>query len=208
MPGNQRCVLPCQAYHITQRGTNRQRVFFTGSDCSAYLRLVAQNLEDAGVRVLAWCLMTNHVHFVAVAGREDSLSVLFRRAHGRYAQLLNAQRLRSGHLWQNRFYSCALSPTHLGRALAYVERNPIRAAMAVRPEEYKWSSAAAHLGLAKDRYSLLDKDFWAEQGGAAGWADLLATPEEAMETRLLRRCTYAGRPFGEDEYVALFERQF
>ncbi len=57
-----------------------------------------QNLDAAGVRVLAWRLMDNHVHFVVVPEREDSLSVLFRRVHGRYAQVVNAQRLRSGHL--------------------------------------------------------------------------------------------------------------
>ena len=145
MPRNQRCVMPGQAYHITQRGTNRQRVFFTDSDRSTYLRLISQNLEDAGVRVLAWCLMRNHVHFVAVPERDDSLSVLLRRVHGRFAQMMNARLLRSGHLWQNRFYSCALSPTHLWRALADVERNAVRAGLAARPEEYKWSSAAAHL---------------------------------------------------------------
>ena len=127
MPRNQRCVMPGQAYHLTQRGTNRQRVFFKDSDRSTYLKLMAHNLEDAGVRVLAWCLMSNHVHFVAVPERDDSLSVLTRRVHGRFAQMMNARLLRSGHLWQNRFHSCALSPAHLWRALAYVERNPLRA---------------------------------------------------------------------------------
>ena len=125
---------------MTQRGTNRQRVFFTDSDRATYLRLMSQNLEDAGVRILAWCLMSNHVHFVAVAERDDSLSVLMRRVHGRYAQMVNARRLRSGHLWQNRFYSCALSPTHLRRALCYVERNPVRAGLAARPERCGFSS--------------------------------------------------------------------
>ncbi len=55
--------------------------------------------------------MSSRAHDVAVPECEDSLSVLFRRVHGRYAQVVNAQRLRSGHLWQNRFYSYALSPT-------------------------------------------------------------------------------------------------
>ncbi|NWF85105.1 MAG: transposase [Bryobacteraceae bacterium] len=208
MPRNQRCVLPGQAYHITQRGTNRQRVFFTSSDRSAYLRLLGQNLDDAEVRLLAWCLMPNHIHLVAVPERADSLAVLLRRVHGRYAQMVNARRLRSGHLWQNRFYSCALSPSHLWRALAYVERNPVRAGIAGRAEDYRWSSAAAHLGLAKDRYALLDMEFWREQGGAAGWSELLAQPEQALEMRLPRRCTYAGRPLGDQEYVAMFEERF
>jgi putative transposase len=87
MPGNQRCVLPGEAYHLTQRGTNRQRVFFKDADRSTYLRLLAHNLADAGVRVLAWYLMGNHVHLVAVAEHSDSFSVLLQRVHGRYAQI-------------------------------------------------------------------------------------------------------------------------
>jgi REP element-mobilizing transposase RayT len=54
MAKNQRCVLPGEAYHITQRGTHRQRVFFKDADRSAYLRLTAHHLADAGVRVPAW----------------------------------------------------------------------------------------------------------------------------------------------------------
>lgn len=199
--------MPGEAYHITQRGTNRERVFFSNGDRSTYLRLLAQNLSDAAVRVLAWCLMDNHVHLILVPEREDSLSVLLRRVHGRYAQMVNARQSRTGHLWQNRFFSCALSSTHLLRALVYVERNPVRAGLVTRPEEYHWSSAAAH-GLAKDRFRLLDNEFWLRQGGAGWWADLLGRPEDALDIRLLRRCTYAGRPFGEADYVKRFEERF
>ena len=56
--------------------------------------------------------------------------------------------------------------------------------------------------------ALLDKNFWTENGGAEGWANVLAAPEDVLDTRLLRRCTYAGQPFGEEYYVALFEEQF
>ena len=101
--------------------TNRQKVFCPDSDRTKHLKLMSQNLEDAGVRVLAWCLMKNHVHFVAVPDRGDSQSVLWRRVHRRFAQMLNARLLRSGRLWQNRSYSCALSPTHLWRALAFAD---------------------------------------------------------------------------------------
>lgn len=66
--------------------------------------LLRENLSDAAVRILGYCLMTNHVHLVAVPGREDSLSILMRRLHGRYAQYYNAHSGRSGHLWQNWFF--------------------------------------------------------------------------------------------------------
>jgi len=78
MPRNARCVMPGLAYHVTQRGTNRQRVFFTAADRSPYLRLLHAHLADAQLQVWAWCLMENHVHFVVVPEREDSLSLLFR----------------------------------------------------------------------------------------------------------------------------------
>ena len=78
MPKNQRYVPPCEAYYITQRGTDRRRVFFKDADRPAYLRLKAHNLADAGVRVLAWCLMGNHIHIVEIAEHNDSLSVLLR----------------------------------------------------------------------------------------------------------------------------------
>lgn len=186
MPRKQRCVLPGQAYHITQRGTNRQRVFFTIADRSAYLRLLGQNLGDAEVRMLALCLMSNHIHLVAVPERAESLAVLLRRVHGSYAQMVNARRLRSGHLWQNSFYSCALSPSHLWRAfgLCGAQRGTGR-----------------HRGEARGLPVV-------ERGGAAGWSELLAAPEEALEMRLLRRCTDTGRPFGEQEFLALFEERF
>ena len=56
-------------------------MFFTDADRRTYLRLLAQNLAEAGARVLAWCLMSNHVHLVAVAEHNDSFSVLLRRVH-------------------------------------------------------------------------------------------------------------------------------
>ena len=78
--------MPEVAYHVTQRGVDRGDVFFFHADRETYLHLVEDQREEAGVRVLGWCLMTNHVHWIVVPEREDSLAVLFRRVHGRYAQ--------------------------------------------------------------------------------------------------------------------------
>ena len=99
--------------------------------------------------------MTNHVHFVAVPEREDSLALLFGRANGRYAQALNSRKGRSGHLWQAPFHSCPLSDSHLEVALRYVEENPCRAGMAASPAGCRWSSAAAHLLGVADRSGVL-----------------------------------------------------
>jgi len=184
------------AYHVTQRGSNRQRVFSSAGDRRTYLGLVRESLADAGVRVLAYCLMTNHVHWVVVPERDDSLATLFRRVHGRYAQAWNARWQRSGHLWQNRFFSCPLAEDHLWTALRYVEQNPVRALLAAAPEEYPWSSARAHLTGEPEKPQVLDRQFWETSGGVEGWRQMHQASEDARITHLLRRCTYAGRPFG------------
>src|SRR5580658_846194 len=81
MPRSKRCVLPGTPCHITQRGVDRRETFSSDPDRQTYLGLLQQNLPDSGVRILGWCLMTNHVHLIAVPASEDSLSVLLRRVH-------------------------------------------------------------------------------------------------------------------------------
>ena len=143
MPRRARCVLPGVPYHVTQRGVDRQATFSLDEDRHTYLRLLRENLSEADVRVWGWCLMSNHVHLVLLPGREDSLSLLMRRVHGRYAQYYNTRWGRTGHLWQNRFFSCILGIEHLWAALAYVERNPVRAGMVHSAAEYSGQGRVA-----------------------------------------------------------------
>lgn len=209
MPRNPRCVPPGVTHHVTQRGVNRCDVFHSQQDREIYLRLVEANIRDAGVRVLAYCLMTNHVHWVVIPEREESLAVLFRRVHGPYAQYLNARRQRSGHLWQNRFYSCAVAREREDVVLKYAEWNPVRAGMTDTPAAYRWSSAAAHLtGPRSERIALIDWEYWAERGGAAWWREHIAGREETGDAVRVRRATYAGAPLGPTSFVEKMEQQF
>src|SRR5580658_4886661 len=167
MPRPKRCVLPGVPCHITQRGVDRRETFSSLTDRLTYLRLLRENRAAAGVTLLGWCLMTNHVHLIAVPAREDSLSIFFRRVHGRYAQYYNACAGRVGHLWQNRFFACLLEPDHFWTALAYVERNPVRAKMVDRARDYPWSSAAAHI-TGRDESGLVDMEWW-HSAGRVNW---------------------------------------
>ena len=205
MPRRNRCVLPGVAGHITQRGVNRRETFSSDEDRTTYLRLWRENLGDAGVSLLGWCLMTNHLHLVAVPAREDSLSVLLRRVHGRYAQYYNARWGRTGHLWQNRFFAGVLGPDHLWAALAYVERNPVRAGMVPRAADYRWSSAASHLAGA-DESGMLDMEGWGCESPLDG--DQLLDAEGLESDAALRRCTYSGRPFGSETFVREMAERF
>lgn len=182
---------------------DRRETFSSDEDRCTYLRLLGQNLVDAEVALLAFCLMTNHVHLVAVPTRADSLSVLLRRVHGRYSQYYNARNGRTGHLWQNRFFSCVLGPSHLWAALAYVEQNPVRSGLAQQAVGYGWSSAASHV-TGQDISGLLDMEWWRRKA-PPNWDQILRTAEPESK---LRECTYSGRPFGNDEFVTAMEKEF
>ena|SRR5579872_4202776 len=206
MPRRNRAVLPELACHITQRGVDRRDTFSSPPDRLTYLRLLRENLSDTRVRILGFCLMTNHLHLIAVPGREDSLAILLRRVHGRYAQYYNIRSGRTGHLWQNRFFACALDTEHLWAALAYAERNPVRAGLVASAGEYRWSSAAAHLD-GTDEFGVLDLDWWRQQRRQAEWAEALRV-DDAEGAAMLRRCTYAGQPYGSEDFVSSLSRRF
>lgn len=145
------------------------------------------------------------VHLILTPRREDSLAVLLRRLHGRYAQHCNARHARSGHLWQNRFFACAVGPGHLWTALAYVDNDPVRAGLVKEAGQYRWSSAAAHMG-GPDSSRSLDIAWWRREAQGMDWGALLAAAASDADTAL-RRCTYAGRPYGDTAFVdALSER--
>ena len=81
MPRLARIVVPGVPHHVTQRGNNRQDVFFVDDDRRAYLQLLAQQAERFELRVLGYCLMTNHVHLVVIPEHEASLAKAVGRTH-------------------------------------------------------------------------------------------------------------------------------
>jgi putative transposase len=93
---------------VTQRGNARRDIFYSTLDRTVYLRLLKQYSEHYSLRILGYCLMTNHVHLVVVPSVEHALAKTLREVHGRYARYRNAIDRGSGHVWQNRYYSCAV----------------------------------------------------------------------------------------------------
>ncbi|MGZ8286550.1 MAG: transposase [Allosphingosinicella sp.] len=145
-----RLVLPGIPHHVTQRGNDRRKTFFADSDYALYLSLLRYACARSGTAVWAWCLMPNHVHLILVPGDEDGLRRTLAPTHTRYATEINRRGGRCGHLWQGRFASFPMDEAHLYACLRYVELNPLRAGLVARPEDWRWSSARGHLGLAAD----------------------------------------------------------
>ena len=208
MPRRARVVIPGVPHHVTQRGNNRQPVFDSPDDRRRYLELLGRHAERCGARLLAYCLMTNHVHLIAVPDRETSLTQALGRTHSEYALALNRAQGRSGHIWQNRYFSCALSASHLWSAVRYVELNPVRAGLATAAWEWPWSSARAHT--AADAVDGVLCCHWIEYFGRwdhGEWREILAAALPEGECAALRRATATGEPLGPREFLTNLERQ-
>jgi putative transposase len=206
MPRQARLAIPGISYHVTQRGNYQQNVFLTEQDRALYLGLVVRAACDYGLTTLGWCLMTNHVHWIVNPSETTSMAFTFRRAHSQYSIFVNGMHhRRRGHLWQGRFYSCPLSEGHLFAALAYVERNPVRANLAFEAENYPWSSAAAHTGR-RPSPPFLCLEPWSELHSPETWHPFLQT-QTASEENALRNRTAQGKPWGDEAFIASLEQK-
>ena len=205
MPRVARIVVPGAVHHITQRGNNCQDVFFTEDDRRLYLNILVKSAGRFGLRIWGYCLMTNHVHVVAIPEREESLAKAIGRANFAYTQYVNDTHRRSGHLWQNRFYSCAMDGQHAANALCYADLNPVRARMAAQAWDYPWSSAAAHCGLSADHRVLHPS--WRELMAERDYQAVLERVRSATSIQdEIRRSTLTGRPLGSDSFLERVEK--
>jgi len=207
MPRIARPVFPGLPHHVTQRGNRQATIFFSDVHRQTYLHWLREYCERADVRILAYCLMTNHVHFVAVPGSTSSFEEVFHPLHTRYARRINQEKGWNGHLMQGRYFSAALDERHLWTAIRYVERNPVRAGMIDRAEDYAWSSAAMHCGLRPD--PLVEGRAGLPPGfvDTAEWSDWLKPGEANDLLDELRSRSRRGFPVGSDEFVSKLERQ-
>ena len=182
-------------HHVTQRGYNEEVVFPTDHDKSFYLDSLRFQCSKHKVRILGYCLMTNHIHMIIIPSKEDSLALVMRRTQGKYSQYLNASRNRRGHVWQDRFFSCALGDSHLIHALRYVDRNPVRAGMVKDALDYPWSSARAHADFV-DSSGVVDLEVWQRLAGGLDWRRFTGDGEEEDTLQVIREHTRSGSPLG------------
>ena len=196
--------MPGIPHHVTQRGNRRQDVFFSVDDRKQYLEWLLKYSNKYGFEIIAYCLMTNHVHFVGIPGKRDSISRILNVVNMRHSQYVNREHGWNGHLWQGRFFSCQLDDVHLWAGIVYVEQNPVRAGIVLNAWDYIWSSAASHCGVRHDplvtRDSKYDELF-------DKWRDVLSIlPDKDLVERIRIR-TSKGLPCGDETFAAKISHQ-
>jgi len=196
-----RVVIPGYPHHIVQRGNRRQPVFFTEDDYKTYIKLMAEWCARFKVEIWAYCLMTNHTHLIAVPSDAQGLRRAIGEAHRRYTLRVNFRERWHGHLWQERFASFPMDERYLLAATRYIELNPVRAKLVEKPEDYRWSSAKAHLRGKDDglvRVSGVGKM-------VRNWHEFLSSPVEEEMLEKLRGHSSTGRPMGGEGFLKTLE---
>lgn len=176
-------------------------VFSNDLDRNYYLKMMREYCEKYSLTILTWCLMSNHIHLIAVPAVEDSLASAVGSAHKGYSAMFNKLHDAKGYLFQGRFFSAPLDDTHFYAAVRYVLRNPVRAGMVSDPMQYRWSSVLFNSGLAGSDPLVISNErlAWIRH-----WNEYLAVdPTEIDE---IRSCTRTGRPCGSDDFTAKAEQ--
>jgi putative transposase len=194
MPRVPRAPVGNQCYHVLNRGNARKRVFFKDRDYEAFLKALGHAGVEVPMRVLAWCLMPNHFHLVVWTHDDGDLSRWMHWLQNTHVRRYHQHYHSSGHVWQGRFKAFPIQhDDHLLTVLRYVERNPLRAALVERAEEYPWSSLRCVVadGAAPA--------YW-HRGPVprpAPWVEWVNQALTAEELEAVRMCVARGRPYGQ-----------
>ncbi len=205
MPRIARGVAVSYPHHIVQRGNNKEDIFFHERDKERYLSLLKKFSEKWGATILAYCLMSNHVHLLAKPLKEVSLYKMMQGLTLCYTQYINRTYKRTGRLWESRYHSCIVDKEeYLWAVVRYIEQNPMRAKMVSRAEEYPHSSARAHITGSKDK--ILGEELFA-QGQRRDYSKFINSLGSENELNEIRYYTRTGRPLGSEQFVSKMERQ-
>ena len=189
-----RVVLPDIPHHITQRGVRSMNIFFKQSDYEYYKDVLFEQCEIHSLKIVAYCLMTNHIHLIAIPSTKESLSHAIGETHRLYTRKINFEQKVRGHLFQERFYSTPLDEHYFLNALKYVEQNPVKANMVKYPWQYKNSSARYRVNLIKED-KLLSSYACIEE-----IEDYKSFLQETTEVKLIKEKTRTGKPCGDEKF--------
>jgi putative transposase len=197
MPRTARASVGGYCYHVLNRGNGRAQVFHDADDNHAFVRLLQKACARLPMRLVGFCLMPNHFHLVVWPHGDRELGPWMQWLLTAHVHAYRKRYHGSGHVWQGRFKAFPIEQDeHLLTVLRYAERNPVRAGLVVRAEEWAWSSLQVWL-----QPPLLP---WLDPGPVPrhpGWLDYVALPHTEAELAALRRSVARGAPYGSPGWV-------
>jgi len=132
-------------YHVISRGNNREETFLDDTDRKQFLKYLKEQTLRYGIKIHAWCLMSNHYHLV-VETPLGNLSKTMQSLNTSYTVYFNHRHRKVGHLFQGRYKAVLVQADEYLHCLSrYIHLNPVRANIVKDPGEYRWSSYKSYI---------------------------------------------------------------
>jgi putative transposase len=192
---------------VLNRGNDRQQLFDTNADYQAFARVVQETLLIVPIRILGYCIMPNHWHFVLWPEKDDQVSTFMHQMTTTHVRRWLKVRGREGegHVYQGPFKSFPVeSDEHFYTVCRYVERNPVRGALVERAENWIWGSAWARLQ--QDDPRAIPLNDWPVPF-PADWLSRVNQALTTAEIEALRKCADRGQPYGSHSWVKQTAKQ-
>src|SRR4051794_16933811 len=181
-------------YHVLNRANGRLRLFDTDGDYEAFERVLTEACARVPVRLLSYCVMPNHWHLVVWPRADGDLSKFVGWLTLTHTQRWHAHRhtAGSGHVYQGRFKSFPIQrDEHLLTVLRYVERNPLRAGLVRRAEDWRWGSLWRRERGSPEQQAVLAP--WPVEAPRR-WVEVVNAAQTQAEEEAVRRAIERGRP--------------
>jgi putative transposase len=206
MPRAPRYTPGGMVFHVLNRGVGRRTLFDKEEDFLAFERVLEETLRTRPMRLCAYCLMSNHWHFVVWPERDGDLPAFMQQMTNMHVKRWKKYRRETGYgpLYQGR-YKCFPVETedYFYQVVRYVERNALRANLVARAEAWPWSSLRR---AERDEQGFPILSPW-PLPRPADWLRIVNQPQSEAELKALRRCVARGRPFGGADWVARIAKQ-
>lgn len=187
MPRANRYVLPGYSCHVTHRCHNRSFLLRFAKDRNEYRRRLRESLARFDVKLLTYCLTSNHTHLVVHAETTEALSALMQKLEGEFAEYYNIRKKRSGAFWGGRYHATMIEGgVHLWNCMKYVDLNMVRARVVQHPREWEWCGYH-EIVEQRHRYRLLSKVKLLELLGGYAPEGLARCYEQAVADMLANR---------------------
>ena len=187
-------------HHVVHRGHNRQAVFRDNFDRDIFISMFSFYLKTSSCKLMAYCLMPNHIHLMLLPEKQDDLSNLLHRISFRYAMYFNSSSGRKGSLWESRYFSSVIvDDIYMWRAAKYICLNPVRAGIVDDPCDYHWSSAKDLLLGVRGALPISD---WIEEKQRADFRDMFL---DQAEVQAISQLIQRGFPYGSTSGLTKLE---
>jgi putative transposase len=194
-------------YHVINRANARAHIFDTDNEYKQFEKILMEGKEQVDTRILSYCIMPNHWHMVLYPKEDGNLSSFMRWITNTHTRRwhVSHKTIGYGHLYQGRYKSFPVeTDTYLLQLIRYVERNPLRAKLVRKAENWKWSSLYKRAyGTEKEKNLLSEWPIEVPEN----YISFINNPQTTSELESIRYSIIKNKPYGDSTWAEEISHQ-